>query len=237
MILFKLFNKIETWEYIQNSLGVIDYKSYSYEKYNRLLDERIEKGDRLYSAAYIMPSATSFGCERKHSNHLRLIEYMMNYHITKKIAGLKSLEELYDLLLGFPSLGRFLAFQYAIDINYSELCDFSEMDFVVAGPGAQSGISKMFLDTNGHSDEFIIKLITEHQEQEFERLNLKFQYLGSRKLQLIDCQNIFCETDKYTRVAFPDYKANGRTRIKQKFNPNLVNPIQYFYPPKWEINK
>lgn len=41
-------------------------------------------------------------------------------------------------------MGKFLAFQYAIDINYSELCDFSEMDYVVAGPGAHSGISKIF---------------------------------------------------------------------------------------------
>lgn len=94
------------------------------------------------------------------------------------------------MLLSYPSLGRFLAFQYAIDINYSELCDFSEMDFVVAGPGARSGIAKLFSDTNGHSDEYIIRLMAENQESEFERLGLKFLYLGNRKLQLIDCQNL-----------------------------------------------
>ena len=109
------------------------------------------------------------------------------------------------------------------------------MDFVVAGPGARSGIAKLFSDTNGHSDEYIIRLMAENQESEFERLGLKFLYLGNRKLQLIDCQNLFCETDKYTRVAFPEYKGNNRSRIKQHFTPNLSNPIEYFYPPKWEI--
>ena len=159
----------------------------------------------------------------------------MSEHIVAKIAKTKNLKELYELLLSYPSLGRFLAFQYAIDINYSELCDFSEMDFVVAGPGARSGIAKLFSDTNGHSDEYIIRLMAENQESEFERLGLKFLYLGNRKLQLIDCQNLFCETDKYTRVAFPEYKGNNRSRIKQHFTPNLSNPIEYFYPPKWEI--
>ena len=30
IILFKIFNKIETWESFQNALGRIDYKSYSF---------------------------------------------------------------------------------------------------------------------------------------------------------------------------------------------------------------
>ncbi|MCH5196247.1 MAG: hypothetical protein J1F28_06010 [Oscillospiraceae bacterium] len=235
IILFKLFNKIETWEYLEKELGIIDFKSYSFKTYDKLLLKHTEKGEKIYSAAYIMPSGSSFGYRNKHSNNLKLIEYMMSEHIVKKISLAKSLKELYDLLLGFPSLGKFLAFQYAIDINYSELCDFSEMDFVVAGPGAKSGISKLFSNTNGYSNEYIIQLMAENQEQEFQRLNLNFNYIGNRQLQLIDCQNIFCETDKYTRVAYPNFKGNSRTRIKQHFTPNLMQPIEYFYPPKWHI--
>lgn len=235
IILFKLFNKIETWEYLEKKLGVIDYKSYSFQTYDCLLSKQIETGERIYSAAYIMPSGNSFGYKNKHSNNLKLIEHMMSKHIVAKIAQVKSLNELYDLLLSFPTLGKFLAFQYAIDINYSELCDFSEMDFVVAGPGAQSGISKLFSDLNGYSFEYIIQLMAENQEQEFQRLNLNFDYIGNRKLQLIDCQNLFCETDKYTRVAYPNFKGNNRSRIKQHFTPDLSHPIKYFYPPKWHV--
>lgn len=236
IILFKLFNKIETWEYLESELETIDLKSYSFDSYYFLLNSLLEEGKRIYSAAYIMPSGTSFGCNRKHGNNLRLLELMMSEHLVTKISKARNLMELYELLLSFPSVGKFLAFQYAIDLNYSDLCDFSEMDYVVAGPGAKSGISKMFLDTNGYSDEYIIQLMAENQEEEFKRLGLKFEYLGKRKLQLIDCQNIFCEVDKYTRVAFPDYKGNNRSRIKQHFTPNLAQPIEYFYPPKWGIN-
>ena len=79
--------------------------------------------------------------------------------------------------------------------------------------------------------------MADNQEQEFERLGLTFQSLWGRKLQLIDCQNLFCEVDKYSRVAHPQIAGiSGRTRIKQKFSPTglLESP---WYPPKWGINE
>ena len=53
---------------------------------------------------------------------------------------------------------------------------------------------------------------------------------------MIDCQNLFCEVDKYARVAHPDVAGiSGRTRIKQKFSP--TGPLELpWYPPKWGIN-
>ena len=44
----------------------------------------------------------------------------------------------------FDSVGRdpFLAFQVVTDINYTTLLGFSEMEFVVPGPGARSGLRK-----------------------------------------------------------------------------------------------
>lgn len=236
ILLFKLFNKIETWEYLENKLGIIDFKTYSFEKFDKILLELIEKNKKIYSAAYIMPSGMCFGQSKKHQNNLRLLEMIMADDIVKKIDECNSLESLYKLMINYPSIGPFLGFQYTIDINYSNLSNFSEMDYVVAGPGAISGISKCFDDISQYSPEDIIKFMAEIQEEEFERLGLNFKYLGKRKLQLIDCQNIFCETDKYTRVAYPDVVGNNkRTKIKQLFNPNLNNSIQFFYPPKWDI--
>jgi len=55
-------------------------------------------------------------------------------------------------------------------------------------------------------------------------------------LQLIDCQNIFCEVDKYARIKHPDIKGNSdRTRIKQKFRIN-TKPLALWFPPKWGLN-
>jgi len=74
------------------------------------------------------------------------------------------------------------------------------------------------------------------QDHEFSRLNLQFKRLNNRKLHLIDCQNLFCETDKYARIACPEIVGtSNRTRIKQIFKPN---PLMYdlYFPPKWDIN-
>ena len=196
-----------------------------------------EQGEKLYSAAYIMASGKSaFGHERKFMNHLMLIDYMMKDHITPKIMHCQNLEELYNTLLAYPTIGTFLAYQYAVDINYSELVNFDDMEFVVAGPGAKAGIRKCFSNSDEYSQEYIIRYMCEHQEEEFERLGLKFATLWGRELQLIDCQNIFCETDKYSRVKYPDIiDCNGRMRIKQRYRMR-EDKIAFFYPPKWKIN-
>jgi len=233
-ILFKLFNKIETWESLGAKLGALSWKDFSFDAYAKVLDGLLEDGERVYSAAYIMPSP-SFGSPRKHRNHLRLIEHMMADGAPKKLAKVGSLRGAFEVLRGYPSLGDFLAFQFAIDINYSELTDFSEMEFVVAGPGARDGISKCFKDTAGLSEAEIIRVMADRAEAEFQRLGMSFRNLWGRSLQLIDCQNVFCEVSKYARVAHPDVEGElGRTRIKQKYAPRTA-PIPQWYPPKWRV--
>jgi hypothetical protein len=59
--------------------------------------------------------------------------------------------------------------------------------------------------------------MTERQDDEFTRLGLPFGGLWGRPLDTIDCQGLFCETDKYCREAAPE-------------------PIRLFFPPKWGIN-
>ena len=232
ILLFKFFNKIETWEKLETKFGDINIKTYNENVYGDFLEKLLLKDERIYSAAYIMPSGTtSFGNKKKHRNHLALLSYIMNDGIVLKVKGCKSLEELYHLLLSYPTIGRFLAFQYAIDINYSEVCNFDEMSFVVAGPGAHRGIQKCFPDST-YSDEYLIRFVTERQDEEFKKRNLDFKRIGNRALQLIDCQNIFCELDKYTRISNPELNI-GNTRIKQKYEYTEKEKIQYAYPPKW----
>jgi hypothetical protein len=238
LLLFKIFNRISTWEHLESELGKLSFKNYSFSKYNKILTELMENKIPIYSAAYIMASGKStFGYKRKHENHLKLIEKMIKEKVPNKLQACKTMHESYDLLLSYPTIGEFLAYQYATDINYSTLTNFNEMEFVKAGPGAKDGIAKCFTDFGDYSFEDIIRMMADNQEQEFKKLNLNFKDLWGRSLQLIDCQNIFCEVDKYSRVAHPEISGySNRTRIKQKFKLQNKEQIEFFFPPKWGIN-
>ncbi|MFN3166410.1 MAG: nucleotide kinase domain-containing protein [Phycisphaeraceae bacterium] len=234
IILYKTFNKIDTWEHFVNEFGEPHWDSYDFAKYDRLLSNLSKSGYSIYSAAYIMPSGgNSFGYRRKHQNHLALIEAMIRDRVPQRIADSGHMKDVFELLCSYPMIGPFLGYQYATDINYSPLTDFSEMEFVIPGPGAKDGIRKCFTDQGGLSDAEIIRLVTERQEQEFASRGIEFRRLGDRPLQLIDCQNLFCEVDKYARVAHPDIQGiSGRTRIKQKYRSDS-RPLGLMLPSKW----
>lgn len=237
-LLFKIFNKIETYNSLSKELGHISYQSFDLKRYDDLLTWQMAVGARIYSAAYIMPSAgRAFGYKFKHTNHLALLQKMLKDNLDKKIFESDSLESVYNLLIGYPSFGSFLAYQYAVDINYSEFLNFSENDFVVAGPGAKSGVMKCFASMGDYSYEDIIRMMVDEQDLEFERLGYQPVKLWGRSLHLIDCQNLFCEVDKYLRVIKPEFNGeNGRSRIKQKFKGSKGG-LSFFFPPKWNINQ
>jgi hypothetical protein len=238
ILLFKLFNKIETWELLERSLGPITVEDYRFAPYDEVLSRAMRDGRRIYSAAYIMPPGSSaFGRSAKHQNHLLLLERMMEDRLPERLAQTRSMQDGFEKLRAYPTIGDFLAYQIITDVNYSEITGFSEMDFVVPGPGARDGLRKCFTDPGGLNEPELIRLMADLQEQEFERLGLDFQSLWGRRLQLIDCQNLFCEVDKYARVAHPQIAGRTcRTRIKQKFEPTPA-PIAHFYPPKWKLNE
>jgi hypothetical protein len=237
VLLFKLFNKIETWQLLEREIGQITVSDFSIKRFEEVLTSAFEQGQRIYSGAYIMPSGSRiFQTSRKHIAHLRLLDLMLKDNLPQKIMDSRSLRNVFETLRCYPLIGDFLAYQYAIDINYSEVTRFSESDFVAPGPGALSGVRKCFANLSNTSEADVIRLVTDLQEQEFSRRNISFHWLGGRHLQLIDIQNIFCEIDKYARVRFPETLGiSNRSKIKQRFKPNTA-AFNHWYPPKWGIN-
>ena len=234
-LLFKLFNRIDTWEALVSRYGTPTASDYRPETYGRFFDTKLDRGSRLYSAAYIIPNP-NFGHSRKHRNHLQLLELMLLDDAPSRIADANSLEAVYAVLRCYPSIGPFLGFQFAVDLNYSAVVNFSEMDFVVAGPGARDGIRRCFENTAGLSDADVIRAVSDLRESEFARLGIGFPDLWGRPLQLIDLQNLFCEVDKYARVVFPSFPGtSARKRIKQLYRPTSRRLPQW-YPPKWRLD-
>ena len=236
ILLFKLFNKESTWELLINNFEDVTLKTFSMEEYSKVLEEDILNGVKIYNDAYISCANKAFGYDRKHDNHLALLNKMFKEdRIQEKIIKCKTMEEAFNIIKSYPLIGNFMSYQLVTDINYSEVVDWKEDEFTVVGPGSRRGIKKCFIDKGNMTDEDIIKYMYKHQDIEFKRLNLEFKRISNRPLQLIDCQNIFCELDKYCREAIPNLKSN-RTKIKKHYVPK-IEKINYIYPKKWKISK
>ena len=207
----------------------------------------------MFGAAYMAPpmpknfaqAETETGTfSSKAAGYIALLRSMLTSSIALRVREASSLRQVYDLLRGFPGIGDFMAYQLATDLNYSEVIDFDENSFTRAGPGAVRGVAKCFEDTGERSPEEIIMWLVERQAEAMVDLDINPEqvWLPGRRFRAIDCQNLFCETDKYCRVAFPEISSGGaasqqRGEIKQRFKldkPRQPLPEPY-YPPKWEV--
>lgn len=235
ILLFRFFNQSETWTLLENLYGDPRLSNFDVDRWYKDMEAA---GEGLFGSAYMLCGVKIFGYEKKHGNYLALVRSMIDDGILEKIKKASTFEEIYLTLNKYPLVGKFLAYQIATDINYSPVVDFPENSFTMAGPGAERGIQKVFEDVGGKSPEQVIHWMRERQEEEFtkRKIPLEVAWLWGRELQAIDIQNLFCETDKYCRVAFPDVKMQGKSKIKVNFKASGNKPELPFYPPKWGLN-
>jgi hypothetical protein len=236
IIAFRTFSESSTWEQFKNFLGqnptLDDLKRGSFVQ---AVEHAKKTNGKLYTNAFILCANNAYGHCSKHLNHIELFKHMfLKDSLAEKLLKARSLQEIYHLLHKYPLMGDFMSYQITVDINYSNLINFSENSFVKTGPGSLRGIKKAFVELGEYSPEEVITWTVENQKVEMERRGLEFHGLFGRPLHAIDCQGLFCELDKYCRVKLPDLTST-RTRIKTKFSPQKTK-IQYFFPPKWELN-
>ncbi len=237
ILIFKIFNKIETWEFLESKVGSISIKNFDLSQVNNLLSERMSQTP-IYNNAYMMTGTHSKYnyLTFKHEKWLQMVQNeIVKEKTLEKIISAKSLEKVYQLLRDRSFIGDFLAYQYAIDLNYSPVIDFSEDTFVKAGIGSIRGIKKCFYPLGKSSFEDAIKYTHDNFEKYQQKYGFtEFKNLFGRQPTLIDIQNCFCETDKYLRAKMPELMIDNK-RIKQKYKPTK-KPIELFLPPKWGLN-
>ena len=234
ILIFKVFNRIETWEYL-SQLTDITVDSFNVEKVSKALTKR-QANSPIFSNAYMMTGCSSGYKEVrcKHQVWLQMIEdEFIKKQGFKKVLKAQSMADVYNQLRDYPLIGDFLAYQYTIDFNYSPYLNFDEDSFVKAGVGAVRGIKKCFI-SYGHEYEDAIYYVHDHFEELQEKYGyIDFRPLPGRKPKLIDLQNCFCETDKYLRAKMPELKV-GNIRIKQHYKPSAEG-IDYCFPEKWGV--
>ena len=235
-MVFKIFNKIDTWEYLEKAYGDVRIEHFDVEEICNLLSRR-QRDCPIFSNAYMMTGSHRRYdyLSSKHAKWLQMVkDEFIGEGVVKKVLKADSMETVFNLMEQCSFIGGFLAYQYTVDFNYSPYVNFDENSFVKAGIGAIRGIKKCF-QSFGEDYEDAIWYIYDHLDDYRKEFGLdEFKPLPGREPHLIDIQNCFCETDKYLRAKMPELLV-GNVRIKQHYK-ETPQPIDYAFPPKWHIN-
>ena len=122
ILLFKLFNKESTWELLLNNFIDITLKTFNVKEYSRVLENAISNGIKIYNGAYISCANKAFGYDRKHDNHLALLNKMFNEdRIQNKIIKCKTMEEAFNIIKSYPLIGKKMNLQLLDLDHYVEL--------------------------------------------------------------------------------------------------------------------
>lgn len=246
ILLFKHFNNIKTWNYLVANLSDVT-ASTSLDDISKLLKDYMAYGGKIYSSAYMMtasfmknPSIKKvYGItdtKYKHEAYMCIFKTVKKNGLDERLLESQSFEEVFNHLTTIITVGRFLAYQYTVDLNYSPLFNFSENDFIACGPGTIRGIDRTFNFKKKVPHEEVVHYLHYNFDYYMTQYELEFKPLYGRNPTKTDLLNCFCETDKYLRQA--NIQTEGKkifgSRMKSKFKPNS-NKINYQFPAKWNL--
>lgn len=218
IILFRLFNKSQTLELI----GLQDFDNKSLNSSIIKVKLRDKKDVPFFSNAFYTSGPKSVANKLFKNEENLVIKIILLVHlynskkISENIVKCKSQNQVYNLLLSLPGIGKFLAYQIFVDLTYTPFFLFSENEFVIAGPGCIKGLNYIFEDFSGMNYEESLFWLRDNQIKLFSPFKYNPDELFSdlakydRFLNIMSLENCMCEISKYIRCL----KKEGRPRIR-----------------------
>lgn len=217
-ILFRLYNKWETSELIGQPFKY----STTFDEWKAEATENLRKREAedpkyvFFTSAFNtggMKAAVGRLTGEKYipARPLAFMEYMLKEDVDIHIDRAISPEEVVKILMGYSGIGEFLAYQMFVDFTYIPDFRFSENHYTVSGPGCSLGLSFLFEDTDGMTDEECLFWLRDNQDEVFD---ICFTSLMSdlppedRRMNVMSLENCFCEFSKYSRCT--DQIAEGK---------------------------
>ena len=239
-LLFKVFNRIRPGSCLPDSFGEVSWAGYDFARLRRVLEQRLRRRasgstrprtscrrrTRRGPQARQPPAADRADDVRRRRRRSRSAECALDDAAFEYLAR------------AIPAIGDFLAYQYVIDLNYRRCSGMTRWSSscrarVRVTASASASVRPPRIEAD------VIRYMADHQEEHFARLGLYFQAgLRGRPLQLIDCQNLFCEVDKYC----PSGPPGGRRRSaagpgSSRPTARSRAPLTAWFPPKWGLTE
>ena len=149
-------------------------------------------------------------------NRNSIIDTLGEHWIKKK----SSLEKTWKILLEYPYMGPFMAYEVVTDLSHTYLLQNAEdrLTWANAGPGAMRGLNRLTgrdlsfckrsHDWNKEMND-LYRTVVESYKISFNKNNLPYE--------MREIEGGLCEFDKYSRI----FKGQGRTRSIYKYNKEL----------------
>jgi hypothetical protein len=208
IMVYRLFNDIETFRFLMLRCKMTRWGTWDWEKASRYLNAYENHGNRVFTDAFTVTGVKFGGFPDKIRNICWLIG-KLQAQVPRLLAAIKSansLHRVWQIFNDTQGFGRFLAYELAIDVNYSRLLSFSENDWVNAGPGCKRGIQWIWGARNpGIKWEDYITFLQVRQEafiSRADRLDEWHQVWPGYAMTLRGVEHSLCEFQKYARARY-----------------------------------
>ena len=203
IILFRLFNKIETMEYLGRW---VDFSAYDEDMVRKQLKNTPE-GYVYFTNAYL-----SSGMKKefnKYFPHEKMrvmnIPNVINLFSTKLWNGLRyaeSPQDVIDALKQVNGISDFIAYQVFVDLTYLEDFPWSENEFVMSGPGCHLGLGFLFKYNGKLEDEELLFWLRDHCPitREWCMEHMTDLPEEERYMNVMSLENCMCELGKYMKT-------------------------------------
>ena len=214
IILFRLFNKIET----SQLLGWVDFSQYDdttvRAKLSRATPGFIYFTNAFYTTGMRQGFKKYYPDETFHPLIIpRAVAHLSN-DVFQDICEARCPQDVIEALKTFNGIGDFLSYQMFVDLTYLPEFPWSENEFVVSGPGCIAGLSELFEDRGGLNYDELLFWLRDNCPITPEMCSQLMVDLPEhdRHMNIMSLENCMCELSKYIRAM------EGKGRPKNLYN-------------------
>jgi len=208
--LFRLFNWGPTYEHCGGWCS-----KYVAANYKKKIKKYRAEGSKIFTGAYIVTSAgQSIDKVDLVCNALTVLWKSRN-DIADAIVDFNTLKDAVTVLIDYPMIGHFVAYELACDMTYCKILNKAEdiKTWANPGPGAMRGLNRIFRGEYDKRPKHPKEIYQEEMRTLFKQLKSKAQkhIKGSEwPLDMRVIENALCETDKYLRLTYEEGKVRSK---------------------------
>lgn len=189
-------------------------KTWQPERVRKIMKARAERGEKVYTGAYIITAGGQSGSKVDYTVDKVLSNIYNDRHshrfFNEELKKGGNLRLAHYFLSKYNGFGPFLSYEVVTDLRWTRYLHGANDThyWANAGPGAKRGLNRLF----GRPTKYRIGQEQANEEMKYLLAHGMFCLPTLPKIEMRDIEHSLCETDKYLRVK------NGEGRPRSKYD-------------------